>query len=139
MTTDAPASSRTKGFTTLFLIEMWERFGYYGMTAVVVLFMVQQLGYTDDRASLTFGAFAALAYTVPAIPNYPELLFPALAIVAVGGGIFKANPANMISNLYEGDSAKIDSAFTSRSKSVGTRHSRSARRVSSLAFSTTWR
>jgi POT family proton-dependent oligopeptide transporter len=143
MTTEAQAPSRTKGFTTLFLIEMWERFGYYGMTAVVVLFMVQKLGYTDDRANLTFGAFAALAYTVPAIggwigdkllgsrrtmvlgalilvlgyiglaiPNHPELLFPALGFVAVGGGIFKANPANMISQLYEGDSAKIDSAFT---------------------------
>ncbi|HVB32716.1 MAG TPA: oligopeptide:H+ symporter [Gemmatimonadaceae bacterium] len=143
MTTDGQAPSRTKGFTTLFLVELWERFGYYGMTAVVVLYMVQQLGYTDDRANLTFGAFAALAYTVPAIggwigdkllgsrrttvlgavtlalgyiglsiPNHPGLLFPALAVVAVGGGIFKANPANMISKLYEGDSAKIDSAFT---------------------------
>ena len=143
MTTDAQAPSRTKGFTTLFLVELWERFGYYGMTAVVVLYMVQQLGYTDDRANLTYGAFAALAYTVPAIggwigdkllgsrrttvlgalilalgyiglsiPGHPGLLFPALAVVAVGGGIFKANPANMISKLYEGDSAKIDSAFT---------------------------
>ncbi len=141
--TEAQTPSRTKGFTTLFLIELWERFGYYGMTAVVVLFMVQQLGYTDDRANLTFGAFAALAYTVPAIggwigdkllgsrrtmvlgamilvvgyvslaiPDRPELLFPALGLVAVGGGIFKANPANMISKLYEGDTAKIDSAFT---------------------------
>jgi POT family proton-dependent oligopeptide transporter len=131
------------GFTTLFLVELWERFGYYGMTAVVVLFMVQRLDYTDDRANLTFGAFAALAYTVPAvggwigdkllgsrrtmvlgavilalgyiglaIPEHPELLFPALGLVAVGGGVFKANPANMISKLYEGDSAKIDSAFT---------------------------
>ena len=143
MTTDAQAPSRTRGFTTLFLIEMWERFGYYGMTAVVVLFMVQQLGYTDDRANLTFGAFAALAYTVPAIggwigdkllgsrrtmvlgalilalgyiglsiPNHPGLLYPALALVAVGGGVFKANPANMVSKLYEGDPAKLDSAFT---------------------------
>ncbi len=143
MTTEATAPSRTKGFTTLFLIELWERFGYYGMVAVVVLFMVQVLDYTDQRAALTFGAFAALAYTVPAvggwigdkllgsrrtmllgasilaigyillaIPGYPWLLFPALATVAVGGGVFKANPANMISQLYEGDSAKIDSAFT---------------------------
>ncbi len=143
MTTEAQTPSRTKGFTTLFLIELWERFGYYGMTAVVVLFMVQRLGYTDDRANLTFGAFAALAYTVPAIggwigdkllgsrrtmvlgalilalgyvglaiPGHPGLLFPALGFVAVGGGVFKANPANMISQLYEGDSAKIDSAFT---------------------------
>jgi POT family proton-dependent oligopeptide transporter len=135
--------SKTAGFVTLFLVEMWERFGYYGMTAVVVLFMVQQLGYGDDRANLTFGAFVALAYAIPAaggyvgdkllgskrtlvlgaivlaigyallaVPNRPELLFPALGLVAVGGGVFKANPANLISRLYEGDAARIDSAFT---------------------------
>ena len=135
--------SRTLGFVTLFLIEMWERFGYYGMTAVVVLYMVQRLTYTDDRANLTFGAFVALAYAIPAlggfigdkllgtkrtavlgavvlacgytllaIPDRPSLLFPALALVAVGGGVFKANPANLVSRLYEGDSAKLDSAYT---------------------------
>ncbi len=54
----------------------------------------------------------ALGYIGLSIPGHPGLLFPALAVVAVGGGIFKANPANMISKLYEGDSAKIDSAFT---------------------------
>ncbi len=134
--------SRTLGFATLFLIEMWERFGYYGMTAVVVLFMVQKLGYTDDRANLTFGAFSAMAYAVPAVGGwigdrvlgsrrtallgaimlaagyamlaipYPGILFSALGVIAVGGGIFKPNPANLISKLYEGDAAKIDSAFT---------------------------
>ena len=144
--TTAPASTsraKTLGFVTLFLIEMWERFGYYGMTAVVVLFMVQKLDYGDDRANLTFGAFAALAYAVPAaggyigdkllgsrrtmvlgaailtcgyvllaVPDRPGLLFPALAFVAVGGGIFKANPANLISRLYEDEPARLDSAFT---------------------------
>jgi POT family proton-dependent oligopeptide transporter len=54
----------------------------------------------------------AIGYIGLAIPHHPGLLFPALALVAVGGGVFKANPANMISKLYEGDSAKIDSAFT---------------------------
>lgn len=134
--------SRGLGFATLFLIEMWERFGYYGMTAVVVLFMVQKLGYTDGRANLTFGAFSAMAYAVPAVGGWigdrvlgsrrtallgaimlaagyamlaiplPAILFSALGVVAVGGGIFKANPANLISKLYEGDTARIDSAFT---------------------------
>src|SRR5437763_16936745 len=62
--------SRTLGFVTLFLIEMWERFGYYGMTAVVVLYMVQRLSYGDDRANLTFGAFVALAYAIPAAGGF---------------------------------------------------------------------
>src|SRR5215472_17593414 len=62
--------SKTLGFVTLFLIEMWERFGYYGMTAVIVLYMVHELHYTDDRANLTFGAFTAMAYAVPAVGGW---------------------------------------------------------------------
>ncbi|MCX5731071.1 MAG: oligopeptide:H+ symporter, partial [Deltaproteobacteria bacterium] len=146
MTAAAPAtaptpSSRKVAFTTLFLVEMWERFGYYGMTAVVLLFMVQQLGYTDERANLTFGAFTALVYAAPAVggwigdrvlgsrrmtvlgalvlaagyvllalPDGP--LFVALGVVAVGNGLFKANPANLVSKVYEGEPSRIDSAFT---------------------------
>ena len=139
--TAAPPPSRKTAFTTLFLVEMWERFGYYGMTAVVLLYMVQQLGYTDERANLTFGAFTALVYAAPAVggwigdrvlgsrrmtvlgalvlasgyvllalPDGP--LFVALGVVAVGNGLFKANPANLVSKVYEGEPSKIDSAFT---------------------------
>jgi POT family proton-dependent oligopeptide transporter len=138
-----PSSPRTRkiGFTTLFLVEMWERFGYYGMTAVILLYMVQKLGYTDERANLTFGAFTALVYAAPAVGGWigdrvlgsrrmtlvgalvlalgytllslPQApLFWALGVVAVGNGLFKANPANLVSKVYEGDQSKIDSAFT---------------------------
>lgn len=141
MTTTADAKKKSIAFAALFLVELWERFGYYGMTAVVVLFMVQKLGYTDTRASLTFGAFAAMVYAGPsvggwigdrllgsrrmtvigalvlacgytllAIPAAP--LFVALGLVAVGNGLFKANPANLVSKVYEGETSKIDSAFT---------------------------
>ncbi len=66
-----------------------------------------------SRRTMVLGALIlALGYVGLAIPGHPGLLFPALAIVAVGGGVFKANPANLISKLYEGDPAKIDSAFT---------------------------
>jgi len=140
-TAPAPATNRKVAFTTIFLVEMWERFGYYGMTAVVLLYMVQRLGYTDDRASLTFGAFTALVYAAPAVggwigdrvlgsrrmtvigalvltlgyallalPGGP--LFTALGVVAVGNGLFKANPANLVSKVYEGEPSKIDGAFT---------------------------
>lgn len=133
--------SRTRSFTVVFLLEMWERFGYYGMTAVVVLYMVQRLGYTDARANLTFGAFVAMTYAGPAIGGYlgdkvigtrrmailgaamlaigyatlaiREIpLFIALGITAVANGVFKANPANLVSKIYEGDPSKTDSAFT---------------------------
>ena len=134
-------ASRKVAFSALFLVEMWERFGYYGMTAVVLLYMVEKLGYSDDRANLTFGAFTAMVYAAPAVggwigdrvlgsrrmtvlgalvlaagylllalPDGP--LFVALGVVAVGNGLFKANPANLVSKVYEGEPSKIDSAFT---------------------------
>ena len=67
---DARTPQKWVSFTVLFLIEMWERFGYYGMTAVVVLYMVKKLGYSDDKANLTFGAFVAMAYASPAVGGW---------------------------------------------------------------------
>ena len=62
--------SRTRSFSVVLLIELWERFGYYGMQAVLLLFMVQRLGFADSRANLLWGAFAALTYAAPAIGGW---------------------------------------------------------------------
>lgn len=67
--TPSPAS-QTRSFTTIFLIEMWERFGFYGMQALIVYYMVQQLGFPDERATLVWGAAAALIYVAPAIGGW---------------------------------------------------------------------
>lgn len=65
-----PPVSQSRSFSTIFLIEMWERFGYYGMQALIVYYMVQRLGFSDDRANLTWGAAAALIYAAPAIGGW---------------------------------------------------------------------
>jgi POT family proton-dependent oligopeptide transporter len=70
MTTQTRPASQTKSFTTVFLIEMWERFGYYGMQALIVYYMVQRLGFSDERATLVWGAAAALIYVAPAIGGW---------------------------------------------------------------------
>ncbi|MEO8777157.1 MAG: oligopeptide:H+ symporter [Rhodanobacter sp.] len=70
MVTQNPPVSQTRAFTTVFMIEMWERFGYYGMQALIVYFMVQRLGFSDDRANLTWSAAAALIYVAPAIGGW---------------------------------------------------------------------
>ena len=67
-TTTTP--SRTRAFSTLFLIEMWERFGYYGMQVLVVIFMIEYLGFTDARANLTWGALAAMVYATPVLGGW---------------------------------------------------------------------
>lgn len=62
--------SQTVSFTTVFLIEMWERFGFYGMQVLMVTFMMKKLGFIDTKANLVWGAAAALIYATPAIGGW---------------------------------------------------------------------
>ena len=64
-----------RGLSTLFFTEMWERFGYYGMRALLVLFMVQAitdpnagLGISVHQAGAIYGLFAAFVYLL-ALPG----------------------------------------------------------------------
>lgn len=60
-----PKRQRSRAFSVILAIELWERFGYYGMQAVLTLFMVQHLHLQDKEANLMQGAFAMLAYSLP--------------------------------------------------------------------------
>jgi POT family proton-dependent oligopeptide transporter len=62
--------TQTRSFLTLALIELWERFGYYGMQALIVYYMVERLGFEDSRANLVWSAAAALIYVAPAIGGW---------------------------------------------------------------------
>ncbi len=70
MNSAMPTVSKTRSFSTVFLIEMWERFGYYGMQALIIYYMVQRLGFQDTPANLTWSAAAALIYVSPAIGGW---------------------------------------------------------------------
>ena len=51
------------GLFTLFFAEMWERFSYYGMRALLVFYMIKGfLGYSDNAAYGVYGAYTALVY-----------------------------------------------------------------------------
>ncbi len=54
----------------LFSTEMWERFGYYGMRAVLVLYLVQHFVFSDQVANGLYGAFASLVYLTPLIGGF---------------------------------------------------------------------
>jgi POT family proton-dependent oligopeptide transporter len=56
-----------KGLFVLFTTELWERFNYYGMRALLTLYMTKKLGFADDAASLTYGAANGLLYATPLI------------------------------------------------------------------------
>ena len=65
-----PPVSQTRAFSTVFMIEMWERFGFYGMQVLMVTYMMKKLGFVDTRANLVWGAAAALIYVTPAIGGW---------------------------------------------------------------------
>ena len=56
-----------RGLVVLFFAEMWERFSYYGMRALLVLFLVQHFLMSQEEAAGTYAAYAALVYLLPII------------------------------------------------------------------------
>ncbi len=136
------ALKQPKPFYLVFFIELWERFGYYGMQALIVLYFIKELNFSDSEADHLFAAFAALIFLLPSLGGYigdrvlgtkntmilgtlvliigyaslavagdKDIYLP-LGIIAVGVGLFKANPASLLSKIYEGDATKLDGGFT---------------------------
>jgi POT family proton-dependent oligopeptide transporter len=64
------SAAQTRAFTTVFLIEMWERFGFYGMQVLMVTYMMKRLGFIDTHANLVWGAATALIYATPAVGGW---------------------------------------------------------------------
>jgi len=56
-----------RGLFVLFYAEMWERFSYYGMRALLVLYLTKHWLYEDGRANLIYGAYGALVYIMPVL------------------------------------------------------------------------
>lgn len=67
--TEVEVLGHPRGLWTLFMTEMWERFSYYGMRALLVLFMTEQvarggMGLTDETATAIYGIYTAAVYLV---------------------------------------------------------------------------
>ena len=63
-------SSHPKGLYVLFMTEMWERFSYYGMRAMFVLYMVKCLAMSKEDASQIYGNYTGLVYLTPLLGGY---------------------------------------------------------------------
>lgn len=62
--------NRKKAFNMLFFLEFWERFGYYGLQAVLAGFFVRSLGMEDAESFVVFGAFSAMVYGYVSIGGF---------------------------------------------------------------------
>jgi proton-dependent oligopeptide transporter, POT family len=80
-----------RGLTTLFFTEMWERFSYYGMRAILILYMVTPVaggGLAFDRAyaGLIYGTYVSSVYWTPLIGGWlADKVFGARRAVLIGG------------------------------------------------------
>ena len=59
-----------KGLYLLFATEMWERFNFYGMRALLVLFLVNALRFSDADSAKMYGGFLGLCYLTPILGGF---------------------------------------------------------------------
>ncbi|RZM22971.1 MAG: MFS transporter [Pedobacter sp.] len=59
-----------KGLYVLFTTEMWERFNFYGMRALLTLFLVNALAFSDKDSAIVYGGFLGLCYLTPMLGGF---------------------------------------------------------------------
>ena len=59
-----------KGLFMLFFAEMWERFSYYGMRALLIFYLTQHWLFSDGESGIIYGAYTALVYITPVLGGY---------------------------------------------------------------------
>jgi POT family proton-dependent oligopeptide transporter len=129
-----------RGLTILFLTEMWEKFSFFGMRALLVYYMVKHLHFPQGYASLVYGTYAAGVYLTPILGGYVSdrwlgkrraivigsvtmavghflmafepLFYVAMATIAVGNGLFLPNLPSQIGQLYERDDPRRQSGYS---------------------------
>lgn len=125
----------------LFTIEMWERFCFYGMRGVLVIFMTDQLGLFEKDANLKYGAIQAFIYAFTFIGgifadkilgfkkslvfggiimslgnliiayNPHDLFYFGITCSIIGTGFFKPNISSMVGELYTEDDVRRDAGY----------------------------
>lgn len=135
-------SSQPKGLYLLFFTEAWERFGFYMVQTILILYMTKGLNYSDAHSDLLYGAFSSMLFLTPVIGGYladrymgfrqsillgavllaigyavmslshPQALFLGLSIVVVGNGFFKPNVSSIVGDLYQANDPRRDGGFT---------------------------
>jgi POT family proton-dependent oligopeptide transporter len=79
-------AGQPRGLALLFFTELWERFSYYGMRALLILYLTKYLALPDKRATALFGAYTALVYISPLLGGFfADRLLGARRAVAFGG------------------------------------------------------
>lgn len=140
--TQLTSTGHPKQLYLLFFAEMWERFSFYGMKALLIAYMVSELNYDDPKAYAILGSYAALVYTMPMFGGFMAdkfigyqravmfggilmtlghfilalpndwSFFYGMAFIICGNGFFKPNISSLVGTLYEENDPRRDSGFS---------------------------
>lgn len=125
-------TKQPKALYFLFMIELWERFGFYVMRGLLVLYLTKVFLFSDSKSYLLFGSFTALLWFTPVMGGYiadkvlgfqrsliigavafiigygllafsnVSIFYLGLSLVLIGNGFFKPNVASLMGSLYDG-------------------------------------
>ena len=79
-----------RGLFLLFFTEMWERFSYYGMRAILVFYLTKHFLFTDEPAFGIYAAYTSLVYVTPVIGGYLADRYLGARRAVLVGGLFIA-------------------------------------------------
>lgn len=131
-----------KGLWFIFSVELCERFAFYGMRAILMLYMVKHLMLGTKKAGFLYGWFNGLVYLTPLLGGYIadrymgarkgllvgmiliaagtyvmgieslNFFYLALVILIFGNGFYKPNAPALLGTLYDANDPRKDGAFT---------------------------
>ncbi len=140
--TEKAIAKQPRQLYLLFFAEMWERFSFYGMKALLIAYMVTELKFDEPKSYGILGAYSALVYTMPMLGGmladrflgyrraviYGGILmtighlvlalpqewsfFYGMAFIICGNGFFKPNISSLVGTLYEDNDPRRDSGFS---------------------------
>lgn len=79
-----------RGLFVLFFAEMWERFSYYGMRAILVFYLVAHWDFTEAQGNGILGAYASLVYITPVLGGYLADRYLGQRKAVIFGGVLLA-------------------------------------------------
>lgn len=131
-----------KGLYLLFFTELWERFGFYTLQTIIILYMTKGLLMPDKQANLLYAASSSLLYLTPMIGGYladrylgfqrsimlggilfiiayslaafpgKTFFFLGLSLLICANGFFKPNVSAIVGELYRENDPRRDGGFT---------------------------
>lgn len=134
--------SQPKGVYVLLFLDMWERFSYWGLQSLLVLYLVKHFLFSDTKSYAFFGAYTALTYVASllggiiadrfwgfkkaiilgavliiignSILAFPErfALYLGLSLIIGGTGLIKPNNVSQLGALYSKNDSRRDRGFT---------------------------